>query len=311
MVLFFIMGTVGCLDRPTSNPNVIVVSVTSGPNNLDPRVGTDDTSQKIHQLIFDELMELDDHLRIKPRLAERLDHPDPLTYVTTLRRGVRFHDGHELTSADVVYTFRCFLDPAFISSRKGAFKSLASVDARDRYTVVFTLREPFSSFPSSLVLPVVPDAAGPSLRDHPVGTGPYMFVRYAVDDRLELDAFRGYYGGRPRNDGLVVRVIPDEVMRGLELQKGTIDLVVNDIGPDVVHQLQQHDRLSVTTSPGIDYQYVGLNLRDPVLSQPRRTAGARVCHRSRCHRRHICVAAWRRRPSACCRPYRGRSPRTS
>ena len=166
----------------------------------------------------------------------------------------------------MVYTFRCFLDPAFISSRKGAFKSLASVDARDRYTVVFTLREPFSSFPSSLVLPVVPDAAGPSLRDHPVGTGPYMFVRYAVDDRLELDAFRGYYGGRPRNDGLVVRVIPDEVMRGLELQKGTIDLVVNDIGPDVVHQLQQHDRLSVTTSPGIDYQYVGLNLRDPVLS---------------------------------------------
>ena len=246
-----------------------MVSVTSGPNNLDPRVGTDDTSQKIHQLIFDELMELDEHLRIKPRLADRLDHPDPLTYVATLRQGVRFHDGHELTSADVVYTFRCFLDPAFISSRKGAFKSLASVDARDRYTVVFTLSEPFPSFPSSLVLPVVPDAAGASLRDHPVGTGPYMFVRYAVDDRLELDAFRGYYGGRPRNDGLVVRIIPDEVMRGLELQKGTIDLVVNDIGPDVVHQLQQNDRLSVTTSPGIDYQYVGLNLRDPVLSNLR------------------------------------------
>ncbi len=269
VVLLVVTGTIGCLGRPTSNPNIIVVSVTSGPNNLDPRVGTDDTSQRIHQLIFDELMELDDHLRVKPRLAERLDHPDPLTYVTTLRRGVRFHDGHELTSADVVYTFRCLLDPAFISSRKSAFKSLASVDARDRYTVVFTLREPFPSFPSSLVLSVVPDAAGPSLRDHPVGTGPYMFVRYAVDDRLELDAFRGYYGGRPRNDGLVVRVIPDEVMRGLELQKGTIDLVVNDIGPDVVHQLQRNDRLSVTTSPGTDYQYVGLNLRDPVLSDLR------------------------------------------
>ncbi len=246
-----------------------MASVTSGPNNLDPRVGTDDTSQRVHQLIFDDLMELDDELRVTPRLAERLDHPDPLTYVAALRRGVRFHDGHELTSADVVYTFRCFLDPAFISTRKGGFRSLASVDARDRYTAVFTLKEPFASFPSSLVIPVVPEGAGASLGDHPIGTGPYRFLRYDVDDRVQLDAFADYFGGRPRNDGLILRVIPDEVTRGLELQKGTIDLVVNDIGPDIVHQLERHTRLAVTTGPGTDYQYVGLNLRDPALRDVR------------------------------------------
>src|SRR5258705_4388211 len=104
-------------------------------------------------------MKIDEHLKVVPDLAERLENPEPTTYVATLRRGVRFHDGHELTSADVVYTFRSFLDPQFISTRKVAFKALKAVDASDRYTVVFTLNEPFLSFPSRLVIPVVPECA--------------------------------------------------------------------------------------------------------------------------------------------------------
>jgi peptide/nickel transport system substrate-binding protein len=259
---------VACLQRAVDNPNVIIVSLTTGPNNLDPRVGTDDTSQKISQLIYSSLMTLDDQLRVVPGIAERLGQIDPLTYVATLRQGVRFHDGHELTSADVVYTFRSFLDPSFVSARKGAYRSLAAVDARDRYTVVFVLKEPFVSFPSSLVMPVVPEGAGAELQQRPVGTGPYRFVRYTVDDRVELAPFDEYFGGRPANDGLVMRVIPDEIMRGLELRKGTLDLIINDIGPDIVHQLED-DGLAVTTAPGADYQYIGLNLRDPVLQDVR------------------------------------------
>ncbi len=259
----------GCLTRPADNPNVIVVAITSGPSNFDPRVATDDSTQKIQQLIFNDLMELDDGLRVGPGLAERLENPDPRTYVARLRQGVRFHDGHELTSADVVYTFRSFLDPEFISTRKVAFRSLADVQARDRYTVEFTLNEPFLSFPTSLVIPVVPDGAGPDFREHPIGTGPYKFARYAVDDRVELEPFAGYFAGKPPNDGLVLRIVPDELMRGLELQKGTVDVVINDIGPDIVHQLAASDRLAVTTSPGTDYQYIGLNMRDPALADVR------------------------------------------
>src|SRR5262249_25343672 len=213
----------GCLHRPSSNPNVIVISMTTGPNNLDPRIGSDDTSEKIDQLIFDDLMDLDDHLRVVPGLAEKLEKRDPTTYVATLRRGVHFHDGHELTSADVVYTFRCFLDPNFISPRKSPFRMVKSVDATDRYTVVFSLKEPFTSFPSSLVIPVVPYGAGSEVSERPIGTGPYRFVRYAVDESVDLEAFPDYFRGRPHNDGLVLKVVPDEVMRGLELKKGTVD----------------------------------------------------------------------------------------
>src|SRR5262245_11151661 len=83
-----------CLRRPIPNPQVLVVAIQSAPNNLDPRMGTDDASQKIDDLIFDTLMTLDDQMRLRPKLAERLDRADPATYVATLRRGVLFHDGH-------------------------------------------------------------------------------------------------------------------------------------------------------------------------------------------------------------------------
>lgn len=261
---------IGCARRPTVNPNVIVASETNGPANLDPRIGTDDASQKLHDLIFDNLVGLDEKLRIVPRLAERLEHPDPLTYVAFLRRGVQFHNGRGLTAADVVYTFQSMLDPSFVSGKKGGFHALTSVVALDSHTVRFTLKTPFESFPMNLnVLPIVPAGSGPELRDHPVGTGPYEFVRYDVDDKIELKAFEDYYGGAPKNDGVIVKIVPDEVMRGLELRKGTIDIVVNDISPDIVHQLKDDPRLQTIQSPGVDYQYLGVNLRDPALRDVR------------------------------------------
>jgi peptide/nickel transport system substrate-binding protein len=262
-------GFDGCAARSGEHPGVLVVGVTSGPNNLDPRVGTDDVSAKISQLVFNNLMTLDDHLRVVPDLAERLEMRDPTTYVVSLKRGVRFHDGHELTSADVVYTFKSLLDPSFISPRKGAFRMVRSIEAADRFTVVFTLDAPFASFPVNLVIPIVPEGAGAGLRDRPVGTGPYRFVHYATDDRVELSPFADYFDGPPRNAGIVLKVVPDDIMRGLELRKGTMDVVVNDLAPDIVYQLGQDPRLQLVESPGTDYQYIGVNLRDAILKDVR------------------------------------------
>ena len=103
----------------------------------------------------------------------------------------------------------------------------------------------------------------------PSGTGPYRFVRYAIDDRIELARFDGYFDGRPQNEGLVLKIVPDDIMRGLELRKGTIDLVVNDLSPDIAYQLEQSYQLQMVEAPGVDYQYLGLNLRDPALRDRR------------------------------------------
>ena len=253
------------------DPNVITIAVRSGPNALDPRLSNDEATQRLSQLIYSPLLQHGDDLRLGPALALRLDNPDPLTYVAHLRHGVRFHDGHELTARDVVYTFKSILDPAMLSPFRGSFRALKEVTALDDYAVEFTLSEPFAAFPIQLtgVPPVIPADAGDSLRTFPIGTGPYRFVRYDADDTLVLEAFDGYWDGPPSNAGIIMKVVPDDTMRGLELRKGSTDLVVNDLPPDIVYQLEKSDQFSIERSPGLDFSYLGLNLRDPVLADIR------------------------------------------
>ncbi len=268
LVVLLIAWGAGCSATPPAS-DVITVAVLSSPNNLDPRIGSDETSQRVHQLVFDYLLALDSQLRPTGGLATHWDQPDPLTYLVYLRKGVRFHDGHELTADDVVYTFGSFIDPSFISPRKGAYRMLDKVEAIDPYTVRFSLKEPFGSFPIQLVMPVVPNGAGAELREKPIGTGPYKFVSFAVDDHVTLEAFPGYFRGAPANAGVVLKVIPDEIMRALELRKGSVDMVVNDLSPDVVHQLAEEKAVTIAESPGTDYAYVGINMRDPILKDRR------------------------------------------
>ena len=261
----------GCERQPpAAPPGAIVVAVRQGPNNLDPRFATDEASQRVGQLVFSSLMDIGDDLRVTPTLAERLDSPDPLTYIVTLRRHVMFHDGHELTSADVVFNYRQYIDPAFVSPWKGGFRALASVTALDDYRVAFTLKEPFAAFPIQLVSPpIVPAGAGDDFATRLVGTGPYKFVRYDVDDKVVLEPFAGFFGGAPRNAGIVIRVIPDDIMRGLEVRKGTVDVVVNDMPPDIVHQLREDGRVTLVEAPGLDFMYLSLNTSDRILSDRR------------------------------------------
>ena len=111
----FALVVVAACGRQPRDPNVIIVAVQSAPNNLDPRVGTDAVSQNIHQVLFNGVMKIDEHLNVVPDLAERLENPEPTVYIATLRKGVRFHDGHELTSADVVFTYRSIFDRALVN----------------------------------------------------------------------------------------------------------------------------------------------------------------------------------------------------
>jgi peptide/nickel transport system substrate-binding protein len=243
----------------------IVVATTNSAVNLDPRIGVDEMSQKAHQLLYNTLVRIDDRLRVVPDLAESLEHPDDRTYVARLRRGVKFHNGRELTADDVAYTFRSLIDPAF-RGRTGAYKMLGSVEIVDPYTIAFHLKTPFVSFPINLVMGIVQNGSGASNARAPIGTGPYRLVRFAPDDRLVLERFDEYFQGPAKNAGIVLKVVPDDTMRGLELRKGTVDLVVNDVVPDIVWQMKREQKLQIATAPGSDYAYIALNMTDPILS---------------------------------------------
>src|SRR6188474_3281418 len=192
-VCVFALLTTACFRQQSpADPNIITVAARVGPNSLHPLKANDEGTARVGQLMYESLMDTGDDLRAHPRLAERLETPDPLTFVVHLRHGVKFHDGHELTARDVVYTFSRLLEPTFVSPFKGAFTVMTGVRALDDYTVAFSLKMPFPSFPvTNLVpVPIIPDAVDEAtLTRSPNGTGPYRFVRYAPDDKVEVAAF--------------------------------------------------------------------------------------------------------------------------
>ena len=150
----------GCARSSRRDGNAIVVGMANSAINLDPRVGTDEASQKVHQLLFNTLLRIDNQLRVVPELAESLEQPDPLTYVAHLRHGVLFHNGRELTRGR-----RRLHVPELSRSRlprpDGApIGMLAAVNALDRYTVEFKLKTAVGSFPINLVMGIVQAGSG-------------------------------------------------------------------------------------------------------------------------------------------------------
>jgi peptide/nickel transport system substrate-binding protein len=270
LLLVLVVGLLasGCRAARPMDTDLVVVGIAVAPNNLDPRIGSDEASQRVHQLLHATLMRLDDDLRVVPEVAERLEQRDARTYVASLRQDVSFHDGRPLRAADVAFTFRSLIAPDFVSPRKGAYRLLEAVEVEDEYTFVFRLREPFGSFPVNLVMGIVPDGTPPGAPDR-IGAGPYRFERMVADDRIEVRRFDGYFDGPAVNAGLILRIIPDDTMRGLELRTGAIDLVINDLSPDIAWRLHTDGYVQMVTAPGVDYAYVGINLRDPLLGDPR------------------------------------------
>jgi len=99
VLLLLLVSLVSCARKP--DPDTLVMIIESSPTNLDPRVGIDAQSERIDDLLFDDLLTRDEHLNVRPGLARSWDIPDPLTYIFHLQPGVRFHDGRPLTSRDV------------------------------------------------------------------------------------------------------------------------------------------------------------------------------------------------------------------
>ena len=208
LFLFAACLAVACHTRTPPTGDVIVIALANAPTNLDPGVGLDESSQKLHQLLFRSLLKIDADLRVVPDLATRFESTDFTNYLTTIPSGVRFHDGREMTAEDVAFTFRRFLDPAFTSARKGAYSALRAVDVIDDRSVMFRLKAPSASFPINLIMGIVPAGTGPAAARSPIGSGPYRLKEFVPDDHATLVPFADAYGGAPANAGRSSRSCP-------------------------------------------------------------------------------------------------------
>jgi peptide/nickel transport system substrate-binding protein len=259
-----------CASRPKADTLVMIIE--ASPTNLDPRVGIDGYSERIDNLIFDDLLDRDQNLNVTPALAERWEIPDALTYVFHLHSGVRFHNGQPLTARDVKWTFDSLLTGKIRSTKSAAYRFVDSVEARDEYTVVFHLKQPFSTLLWNLsdgAMGIVPYGSLAEITEHPIGSGPFRFVSAEPDKEVVLERNDDYWGPKARLERVRFAVVPDTITRALELRKGSADIAVNALTPDMVVTLEREPNLSILRAPGTVLQYMNFNLRDPILRDVR------------------------------------------
>lgn len=253
--LFFLCLFISsCAERPRTS---VRFALETAPTSLDPRFATDATSTRINRLLYQRLVDFDEAARPVPSLAT-WQILTPLHYRFTLKQPrASFHDGSPLTSADVKATYDAILDPKTASPHQASLQVIQTVIAVDKDTIDFKLNYADPLFPGYLVIGIVPAqqrALDPSFSEQPTGSGPFRFSQ-----RSEGDLHLIRQSDQQRFEFVYVA---DPTVRVLKLLKGEVDLLQNDLPPELVQYLQQQSSLQVHHQAGTNFTYLGFNLQD-------------------------------------------------
>jgi peptide/nickel transport system substrate-binding protein len=217
------------------------VAIYTEPASLSLIGSPDLGSQQLASLISDGLVGCDAHGAYVPLIASSWETADDgRSLVFHLRDGARWHDGALVTARDVAFTVRKIQDPATQArSWASAFSDVVAVETPDDRTVVARYSQPYADALNAWRVPLVPEHAvakdadflGGAFAQHPIGCGPFRFVRRERGQSIELAAFDGYWGGKPPIDRFVVRILSSDRTGYEALLLGEIDLL--GVTPDL------------------------------------------------------------------------------
>ncbi len=277
LLLCFMLTLTAC--KPTSSPSnpinkastssEIVFAISQAPLNLDPRYATDAASERLNRLLYQSLVDFDDHTKPVASVAS-WQQLSPLSYRFTLSETRRpFYypasTGHKakarkLTAYDVKATYDS-ITALSDSPHSAEFSNLKSIVVANERTVLFYLNAPDRHFPAKLLLGILPADLVESQHDFarlPVGSGPLVLLDSQNKWRLQrLD------------DGQLISLIEvkDPTVRMLKLVHAEVDLIQGDLPPESVRYLQAKPGLTVKTAVGVNFSYLGLNTQDPQLKK--------------------------------------------
>ena len=249
----------------------ITVGIEASPSMLDPRLVRDAVADNILPLVFRGLFKIGDNLEPTPDLVEKFEQPDARTYVFHLRPGIKFANGRELTTEDVKATLESLQSPDINSRYAEVVGHIIKMEVLDKYSLRVELKEPFAPLLVLMNVGILPaeTAKKMSLQTSELfGAGPYKFAKWVPGSEIVLERNPYYSGARPYFEKIVFRIIPEDTTRLLSLEKGEIQIVQNPIPPDELPRLKSNPRFLVRERQGINYSYMGFNLRDPVLGKP-------------------------------------------
>lgn len=253
-----------------------MIGIESEIKNLDVRSSVDANTLHLSGLFLQSLISFDENLLPDPDLAERFEVENAKKYTFYLPKNAKFHDGVSLTSADVEYSFR---QASTSPSNAKAFEDVESFSSPDPYTFVITLKSPRASFLMGDVerIKIFPKHLGMSdvQKKQPIGSGPFQFVKRHDRDLIfkRFDDYvthrKKYIGKSPTYSQLIVRMVQDQTIRFLSVIGGDIDMTINALPFRKAVEAKKNPHLSVHTSPGSSYTYVGMNLSNNKFKDPR------------------------------------------
>ncbi len=234
-----------------------------------------------YEKYFSKLMLYDvNFTAVQGELAESWEiNADATQYTIKLREGVLWHDGEPFTSADVKFTIELAANPDSASYIGAKFASVSSIETPDDLTVVLNLSVGnatlLDAFTFLVMLPqhALADIAPADLTtstwwlDNPIGTGPFKWKAYEPGQFIELEAFDGYWRGRPALDGIINRFFPEAGSSVIALRSGDISFTY--LTTDEALALEGDAAVTVLSGPSQVVNYFGFDLSDPRFADQR------------------------------------------
>lgn len=267
MALSLVLVACGSGVEPDERGTTLTYSYPQEPPNWDYlETGLTAVSGPLLENVWETLVRLEADGTPVAVLAESWDvNGDTTVFTLNIREDVKFHDGSDMTSADVVYSLNKAKESG-VSRASAPLAGVADVKAIDDYTVEVTLAQPSLTFIAGLANRsgiVVPenffednDAATTV-----IGTGAYTFGEYRIDQDVTLNRFDDYWGEEPYFETVIQRFIPDETAALNALLGGEIDMVASVIGEgmDRVFSIEEDPNFTLTLIPGTEVSYWALN----------------------------------------------------
>ena len=192
-------------------------------DSLDPHSTTAAGTREVFFNVFEGLVKPDTEGNLIPAVASSYVISDSAdTFTFTLREGVRFHDGSEVTVGDIVYSISRIAGLETGEPLVAAFSAVESVEATDDSTVVIKTKEPFVEFLSYLTAAIIPEGSDPA--DSLIGTGPFKFVSRSPQENVILEKFDDYWGEAAQVDRVVFKIIENADTLVMSLKSGAVDI---------------------------------------------------------------------------------------
>ena len=255
-----VLGVLASCSNSVDKVPTIKMGVTSRPRMLDPRKATDALSSRVNRLIYQSLIDFDEQFLPVPALAtwQVISNQH---YRFTLTTNQKFHHGKAVTAKDVKATYLSVIDKDFGSPHRGSLKHIKKIKTTGQQQVDFYLSKADPLFVGRLVIGILPAdliEKSHSFVENPIGSGACRLVT-RNEQKLVLK--------RPDNVRLAFITVKDATVRVLKLKKGELDIIQNDLSPELLSYCkQQGDIFDVLANEGTGFSYIGFNFEDPLLS---------------------------------------------